>query len=430
MGHVIAHGFWRSCSTYLWNKARSSPNCAAYYEPFHWTLSGRSCQIDVSSSAQLRHPEAFGLFDEIVSAYALLGVRDYPQLAGEWEDEEFFFFSDSQQQHVSNLLKAFECLEASSCFWGFTRGVSKISSLHCAISSQTDAQVVSLLISRDPSQQLASFFYQSAIGNFWFESRPYKMWLKGSLISGLIPDCVSDLSLLASLADQELISILQLLPRRTELSTYLFSCMVLKGLMLSLRGWGVDRQRAFINQDCFLVDAFSHGENERMRFIARMEDAGICIDLDGFLLERHKPYVSIERLCVSLACAFKNLSLQLPADCSVVVVHDLFERLAPLNSCYANFDTKRLLSLPLCGVEVEFMNEVTSQSEDFVLLADNRRLRRDLEHSRSSCNEQASRLKQLQDELSLFKSELQAQRDQRLDLLGQIAEHVRRIKTS
>jgi len=430
MGHLIAHGFWRSCSTYFWTKARSSPQCVAYQEPFNAGLSGRPCPIDVHWSTPSRHPEVSGLFNEIVSAYGLLGILDYPQLAGEWDDEEYFFFSDSQQLHVSNLIRAFERLEDRSCFWGFTRGVSKISELHCSISGQSNAQVVSLLINRDPSQHLASFFYQSSMGNFWFESRPYKMWLKGSLISGLSPSCATTLGHLACLNDQELASVLQLLPCRTELSTYLFLCMILKSLLLSLRGWDSGQQLAFAKQDCFLVDDFTLSYKERMRLITRIADAGICIDLDDFFLEHHKPCVSIEQLCVALSCSLKNLSLQLPVDCSVVVVQDLFERLAPLNSCYANFDVKHLFAQPLSVDEVEFMNEVTSQAEDFVLLAENRRLRRDLELSKRSFNEQASRLEQLEAELSAFKLELQNQKDLQIALLGRLAEHVRRIKLS
>jgi len=434
MGHVIAHGFWRSCSTYFWNKARSSSQCVAYYEPFHNFLSGQTRLLEVDSSSQSRHPEAFGLFNEIVSAYALLGVRGYPQLAGEWEDKEYFFFSDSQQLHVSNLVSALEWQDKRSCFWGFTRGVSKISALHCSILGQSQAEVVSLLINRDPSQQLASFFYQSSMGNFWFESRPYKMWLRGSLISGLVPNRASTSSFWAALDDHEFTSqitaVLQLLPRRTELTTYLFSCMVLKSLMLSLRGWNVDRQLEFVRQDCFLIDEFRHSERERMRLIERMAVAGVCIELDDFYLEHHKPYVSAEQLCESFSCALKNLSLQLPVDCSVVVVQNLFERLAPINLCYANLDAMYLVSQPLYGDEVEFMTEVTSQAEDFVLLADNIRLRRDLEQSRSSCSEQASRLEQLEAELSTFKSELQNQKNLHFALLGRIAEQVRRIKHS
>jgi hypothetical protein len=272
------------------------------------------------------------------------------------------------------------------------------------------------------------------MGNFWFESRPYKMWLRGSLISGLVPNRASTSSFWAALDDHEFTSqitaVLQLLPRRTELTTYLFSCMVLKSLMLSLRGWNVDRQLEFVRQDCFLIDEFRHSERERMRLIERMAVAGVCIELDDFYLEHHKPYVSAEQLCESFSCALKNLSLQLPVDCSVVVVQNLFERLAPINLCYANLDAMYLVSQPLYGDEVEFMTEVTSQAEDFVLLADNIRLRRDLEQSRSSCSEQASRLEQLEAELSTFKSELQNQKNLHFALLGRIAEQVRRIKHS
>jgi hypothetical protein len=388
MGQIVAHSFWRSCSSYFWSKARSSAECTAYYEPFNQCLSGKVQRIETSSlDWNSRHPKAINYFAEIFSAYDHLGIKEYPQHNGEWSCGEYFFYSDAQQRHVANLTRAFLESKDSNCYWNFNRCVSKLSTIHESISTLSRTNPISLLIHREPSQQLGSFMYQSANANYWFEERFYVLWLAGHLVSDALPYEIGALATLGQLAEDDPATTLSLLPCRGELSAYLYSCAILKSLMLSLGRWPAELQTSFLARDCFLIDALSCSE-ERLRFTSRVAQGGINIELDDFNLERQKPFVSSDILAVGMSCALKNITSKMPRNTSLAVVLDYFRRISDVNSSYSLLMQANLATKPFTAGEIDFMEHVKSQAEDFALLADNKRLR----HEIASVKEENKRL--------------------------------------
>ena len=398
MGHVITHSYWRSCSTYLWSKAQSSAGCVAYYEPFHELLTGNVRCIEANSlDWNSRHPKISNYFAEITSAYKHHSIHEYPQRNGEWGSAEFFLYSDSQRRHIANLAHAFLESKEPNCYWSFNRGISKISSIHNSISALTGAMPISLLIHREPTQQLSSIMYQSANGNYWFEARPYAIWLAGQLVSGILPDEIGALGRFAQLAEENPASTLSFLPSRKELSAYLYSCTLLKSLMLSLREWPPELQSSFLRDNCFLVDAFTC-VNERHKFTSRIAQGGISIELDDFALDTHKPFLCSDEMAIALSCALKNVKPELQLDASLCVVSDYFRRLSNIDSSYSSLMQTTLASAhPLTAVENDFMEHVKSQADDFVLLADNKRLRCEI----ASAKQDNQNLKEAQAELCI-----------------------------
>ena len=429
MGHLIAHGFWRSCSTYVWGKARSATRCIAYYEPLNACLSGPVRSLEVNSlSWNSRHPDVANYFNEIISAYQCLGISEYPQRAGEWESESYFTFSDDISCHLKTLVQAFIQGSADSCFWGFVRGAPKIAAIHALVSRYSDAKVVSLLINRDPVQQLASFLYQSSTGNYFFESRLYAMWLRGRLASGLLDDSLRASCGRADQFDLHFDSALQSMPRRIELTTYLYACMICKSLLLALQGWDAEKQAEFVLNNCFLVDNFSDDHFERMRLVARMAEAGISISLDDFRLERQKSSVSVELMCDALSCAIKHLLRELPAECSLVLIRDYLDRLTAIDSFYAKVIPSCSIGQPFSERERLFMEDVKSQAEDFVLLADNKRMQAKIAHSNDLIQDQAARIALLEEELSSLKENLGMVKSSRAHDLRAIADRLEKVK--
>lgn len=396
MANVIAHSLWRSCSTYLWNKARSSDGCIAYYEPFHQLLSGKVRRIESGSvkGGGLRHPEVLNYFAEVTTAYERLGLQEFPQHSGEWNCGEFFLYSDAQRRHIANLTRNVLESKVANCFWSFNRGISKISTIHDSISALSGTAPISLLIYREPSQQLASFMYQSAKANYWFEARSYAFWLANQLVLDLVPEEFGALARLSQLVADDPAAILPLLPCRIELSAYLYSCTLIKSLILSLRGWATELQSLFMTNDCFLVDAFACSD-ERLRFTSRIAQGGISIELDDFHLEPQKPFLCSDKLAIALSCALKNIMPEMPANSSLAVVSDYFRRISEVNSSYSLLMQANLAFNSLTTDEADFMEHVKSQAEDFVLIADNKHLR----HEIASINEDNQRLNECHAEL-------------------------------
>lgn len=378
MVHIVAHSIWRTCSTYLWSKAKSSPGCTAYYEPFNEALSAKVKPIGANSLGwNSRHPETLNYFAEILSAYKHINIQEFPQQNGEWSRCEYFSYSDAQRKHVENLMRAFLESKDYSCYWNFNRGVSKISAIHDSIFSLSGANPISLLIYREPSQHLASFMYQSVNTNYYFEERFYNLWLAGQLGSDIVSGEIGALVKLGQLMEGDLASTLSILPRRGELSAYLYSCVILKSLILSLGQWPEELQASFLSRDCFLIDAFRYSD-ERLRFTSRVAQGGINFELDDFGLERQKPFVSSDTIATAMSCALKNILPEMPRNNSLVVVSDYFRRISDENSSYSLLMQTNLASKPFTAREIDFMEHVKSQVEDFALLADNKRLRREI----------------------------------------------------
>lgn len=325
-----------------------------------------------------RHPEILNYFSEIVSAYERLCIHRFAQSSGEWGVSEYFLYSDSQRRHIAVLSDSLPADQRLSCFWGFNRGISKISKIHQTVSSlNPDHNTTSLLIHRDPSQQFGSILYQSMNGNHWFEARPYHLWLAGVLVSGLAPERFITSMDFRTLTEDEIVRVLSLLPERKELSSYLYSCVIVKALMLSIKGWPMELQEGFLRNNCFLVDAFTC-RDERSKFASHIEQYNICLDLDDFRLESQKAIVSADQFATTLSCAFKSIAREMPIGSSLLAVSDYFRRLADADASYSSLLVDRLPFAPLRNEEIEFMDLVKSQAEDFVLLADNRRLNEEI----------------------------------------------------
>ena len=79
---IFLHGFWRSSSTYFWNKFRFLDKTIAFYEPFHETLDKTLKEIPYQSSTNWKsnHPEVEDYWKE----YKIFGEGGVEKTAKEF----------------------------------------------------------------------------------------------------------------------------------------------------------------------------------------------------------------------------------------------------------------------------------------------------------------------------------------------------------
>ncbi len=375
--HLILHGFWRSSSTYFWSKFRDLPGALAYYEPFHGSLSGLVCdRSDSSLGWNSRHPPSINYFREIVEGYRSLGIDSYPQSHGEWDDREYFCLSQSHEMHVRRLCRVFEaCHDKTICGWFFNRGVAKISSIHKLIQRETDSEVVSILLSRDPLQQYSSYAYQSSLHNLWFESRFFRQWLQGAIAPELVPwDLCSEGRIPCEIDQEILCDVMSSMVSRVNLSCYLYAFSTLKSLALSVGSWEPALGKEFDHRYHFLIDDFTRCGPGRESFVDLMKGFSPALDIADWRLPHQKNSIIADHLVSAFRCAWTSLQPLIFTMPTASVIKGFMKRICSYSNVYARMPSGPDFCPRLDAFDLAFMDSVRFEAEDFALLADNRSL--------------------------------------------------------
>jgi hypothetical protein len=180
---VFLHGLWRSGSTYLWSRFRTSPHARCFYEPLHHGLAKLTPeriardtpeQIGANGHPALRAP----YFQEFAPLIDQRGVRGYR------EDLAYHRFAlrpaeahPRLEAYIAGLLDAAEA-DGRAAVLGFNRTGLRIAWLKARFPAARHIH-----IDRDPAAIWASYAAEAGKGNYAF----FGMWLRVLLANGEHP---------------------------------------------------------------------------------------------------------------------------------------------------------------------------------------------------------------------------------------------------
>jgi hypothetical protein len=173
--HILClHSFWRTASTYFWEKLRSAPDCVAFYEPFHECLNQAAVHLPDPRGSQewnSGHPLVADYWEEYRQCRVDLADigQKYP---GQFNKQDYFKFTTSKKEQIDYLLNAaFGSGSTMACLC-FTRSLgSSLALRHHLQDDYPDANQIHVLLKRDPWNQFSSymrFFLRGQYAFIWY----------------------------------------------------------------------------------------------------------------------------------------------------------------------------------------------------------------------------------------------------------------------
>jgi hypothetical protein len=156
---ICLHSFWRTSSTYFWQKFRSVPDLVAYYEPFHETLNSQEQELPPrvgSSNWKSGHPaiaDYWSEYREMNVNMSQLGQYEY----GTFNKQEYFTFSKGKEQQISYLVDRAVMEGRSTVCLCFTRSLGSSTKIRRSLQNKyPNASQLHVLLKRDPRVQVSA----------------------------------------------------------------------------------------------------------------------------------------------------------------------------------------------------------------------------------------------------------------------------------
>ena len=156
---IFLHGFWRSSSTYFWNKFRCLDKTIAFYEPFHEILDSTLKEIPSYSSInwQSNHPYVEDYWKE----YKILGIDPselFTQKNGNFVTEDYYYLTKEKEDYIKKLIDLLINKKYEKIIFGCVRSVAIIKSLKEFINKKYPLiNQFHIFFDRSPLNQFESF---------------------------------------------------------------------------------------------------------------------------------------------------------------------------------------------------------------------------------------------------------------------------------
>ena len=127
---IFLHGFWRSSSTYFWNKFRSFDKTISFYEPFHENLDRDLKEFTYQSSRnwQSNHPYV----EDYWSEYRSLGLNPselFTQNNGAFVKGDYYYLTDEKKSYIKKLIDISIQRKYENIIFGCVRSVAIVKPL-------------------------------------------------------------------------------------------------------------------------------------------------------------------------------------------------------------------------------------------------------------------------------------------------------------
>ena len=156
---IFLHGFWRSSSTYFWNKFRNLYNTIAFYEPFHEILNSNLKVFPSNSSKdwESNHP----LIENYWSEYKIL--CNYPnalftQYNGSFVKQDYYLLTKEKEAYLKKIIDL--CIEKNyqKIVFGCVRTVSNSNAIKRFIKiNYPNINQFHIFFDRSPLSQFESY---------------------------------------------------------------------------------------------------------------------------------------------------------------------------------------------------------------------------------------------------------------------------------
>lgn len=156
---IFLHGFWRSSSTYFWNKFRSYDKTIAFYEPFHETLDKSLQEIPYQSSTNWKsnHPEVEDYWRE----YKILGLKLsqlFTQHNGAFVKKDYYYLTKEKEVYIKKLIDISINKKYENIIFGCVRSVAIVKQLKEFINKNySNIKQYHIYFDRSPLSQFESF---------------------------------------------------------------------------------------------------------------------------------------------------------------------------------------------------------------------------------------------------------------------------------
>ena len=160
---IFLHGFWRSSSTYFWNKFRSFDKTISFYEPFHENLDRDLKEFTYQSSRnwQSNHPYV----EDYWSEYRSLGLNPselFTQNNGAFVKGDYYYLTDEKKSYIKKLIDISLHKKYENIIFGCVRSVAIVKPLKQFIEQNyPNVNQSHIFFDRSPLNQFESFVSNS-----------------------------------------------------------------------------------------------------------------------------------------------------------------------------------------------------------------------------------------------------------------------------
>ena len=167
---VFLHGFWRSSSTYFWNKFKYLNKTIAFYEPFHEILDSNLEDFPSNSSKdwESNHPNVSNYWEE----YKRLGIKPselFTQTNGSFVTVDYYLFTKEKKSYLKNLIDLSIQNNYKRIVFGCVRSVAMAKDIRGFITKHyPKTNQLHIFFERSPLNQFESF-----VGNDFYHNNKY-----------------------------------------------------------------------------------------------------------------------------------------------------------------------------------------------------------------------------------------------------------------
>ena len=160
---IFLHGFWRSSSTYFWNKFRSLDKTISFYEPFHENLDKDLKELTHQSSTNWKSNHPY--IEDYWSEYRSLGLNPsklFTQNNGDFVKKNYYYLTDEKKSYIKKLIDISIHKEYENIIFGCVRSVAIVKPLKEFIEKNyPNLNQSHIFFDRSPLTQFESFVSNS-----------------------------------------------------------------------------------------------------------------------------------------------------------------------------------------------------------------------------------------------------------------------------